>query len=151
MTRGVWAAVVVCAGGAGCTGPQYYKPPAEQLPQPTNVGGSVVQVVDQRPEWETKPFTGVVCLYHLGKAHPGAWEQLSAETKAVVAAMPQKPEHVEVAVTSFRLVRSGDSSPRYRDINPAPSVNPNVRIQQAVRTDDDKREQRKLMTGAVVV
>ena len=143
MTRGVWAAVVGCAVGAGCSGPQYYNPPAEHPPAVESAGGVPVKFVDQRPDWEKKPFTGVVCLYHLGKAHPGAWDQLARETNAVVAALPQKPEHVEVAVTSFRLVRSGDSSPRYRDINNAPSVNPNIRVQQALRADDDRREQRR--------
>jgi hypothetical protein len=142
MTRGVWAIMSVCAVSVGCTGPQYYTAPAEKLPQPINVGGSVVQVVDQRPEWEKKPFTGVVCLYHLGKAHPGAWEQIAAEANAVVAAMPQKPERVEIEVTSFRLVKSGDTAPRYRDINNATNINPRERFTQTMR-DNDERERRR--------
>lgn len=145
MTRGVWATVAVwagCAVSVGCAGPQYYTPPVEQLPQPTNVNGTVVQVVDQRPEWEKKPFTGVVCLYHLGKAHPGAWAQLAEETNAIVAAMPQKPERVEVEVTSFRLVKSGDTAPRYRDINNATNINPNERFAQTHR-DNEERDRRR--------
>lgn len=142
MTRGVWAAVAVCALGAGCNGPRYYTAPAERLPPAVRVGGANVQVVDQRPEWERKPFTGAVCLYHLGKAHPGAWEQLAEETNAVVAAMPQKPERVEVEVTSFRLVRSGDTAKRYRDINNTPNINPRERFTQTMR-DNDERERRR--------
>jgi hypothetical protein len=115
MTRGVWAKLVICAALGGCTGPQYYKPPPEKMPPAANVNGTAVAIVDQRPDWEKKPFTGVVCLYHLGKAHPDAWAQLAEETNAVVAAMPQKPERVEIDVTSFRLVRSGDTVPRFRD------------------------------------
>ncbi|MBN9118293.1 MAG: hypothetical protein J0I06_03885 [Planctomycetes bacterium] len=152
MTRGVWAAVAVCAVGVGCNSPQYYTAPAEQLPQPVNIGGTTVQIVDQRPDWEKKPFTGAVCLYHLDKAHPGAWAQLADETNAVVAALPQKPERVEVAVTSFRLVRSGDTGKRYRDINNAPNVNPNIQMQASMRADDERREQqrrdREGITGA---
>src|SRR5262249_26207786 len=123
MTRGVWAGLAVCAFGAGCMGPQYYTPPPEKVPAPVNVGGTTVQVVDQRPEWEKKPFTGVACLYHLGKAHPGAWEQLADEADSVVAALPQKPERVEVDVTSFRLVRSGDTAKRYRTIDNSLTAN----------------------------
>ncbi len=143
MTRGVWAAAVVCAVGVGCNGAHYYTAPPEQVPPPANVAGANVQIVDQRPEWEKKPFTGVVCLYHLGKAHPGAWEQLAEEANAVVAAMPQKPERVEVEVTSFRLVRSGDTKPRYRDIDNAPSANPQARSQAIRRADNEERERRR--------
>ncbi len=107
-----------------------------------NVNGTAVQVIDQRPEWEKKPFTGVVCLYHLDKAHPGAWEQLANETNAVVAAMPQKPERVEVVVTSYRLVKSGDTAPRYRDLSAGPVANPGARTQAAVRANAEDRERR---------
>src|SRR5262245_28335730 len=106
MTRGVWAALVVCAVGSGCMGPQYYTPAPEQLPQPANVNGTMVQITDQRPEWEKKPFTGKVCLYDLGKSHPNAWAQLSEEVNAIIAELPQKPERAEVVVTSFRIVRN---------------------------------------------
>lgn len=143
MTRGVWAGLATCVLCAvGCSGPQYYTAPAEQLPQPANVSGAVVQVVDQRPDWEKKPFTGVVCLYHLDKAHPGAWSQLADETNAVVATMPQKPERVEVVVTSYRLVRAGDTAPRYRDRSAGPNPNPAARTQDMVIANRESHQQR---------
>lgn len=142
MTRGVWAALAVCAVGVGCTGPQYYTPPPEQLPPPASVGGATVQIIDQRPEWEKKPFTGEVCLYHLGKAHPDAWEQLSQETAAVVAAMPQKPASADVTVTSFRLVRAVNTRKRFHDWNAGPHANPGAQALQRLRTDGEEREQR---------
>jgi len=89
---------------------------------------------------EKKPFTGVVCLYHLGKAHPDAWAQLAEETNAVVAAMPQKPERVEVVVSSFRLVRSADTVPRFRDYGSGPHPNPNARTQQMTRANGEERD-----------
>src|SRR4051812_29684501 len=88
MTRGVWAGLVVCA--VGCAGPRYYEAPAEKLPPVANVRGTTVQVIDQRPEWEKKPFTGVVSLYHLDKAQPGAWALLADEVGAAVAQLPEK-------------------------------------------------------------
>jgi hypothetical protein len=112
------------------------------MPPTVNVGGTAVQVIDQRPEWEKKPFTGVVCMYHLDKAHPGAWEQLAKETNEVVAALPQKPERVEVVVTSYRLVRSGDTAPRYRDWSAGPVANPSIRTQAQVRANGEERERR---------
>ena len=141
MTRGVWAGLAVCAASIGCTGPQYYPAPPENLPPPANVGGVAVQITDQRPEWEKKPFTGVVCLYHLGKAHPDAWAQLAEETNAVVAAMPQKPERVEVVVSSFRLVRVvTDSGSKFRDFSNGPHPNPAMRTQQMARANAEDRE-----------
>jgi hypothetical protein len=112
------------------------------MPAPANVEGAAVQIIDQRPEWEKKPFTGVVCLYHLGKSHPDAWAQLAEETNAVVAAMPQKPERVEVLVSSFRLVRSGDTGGRFRDFSAGPSPNPAARTQDITRTNREEREER---------
>ena len=141
MRRAIWTGLAVCAVGVGCVGPQYYTPPTEQVPPPASVGGATVQVVDQRPEWEKKPFTGVVCLYHLGKAHPDAWAQLAEEANAVVAAMPQKPERVEVVVTSFRLVRSVENTTKFRDFGPVLAANPGARTQQMVRANGDEREQ----------
>ena len=125
MTRGVWAGFVVCAFG-GCAGLQYYNPPPDQPPPPTQVGSTVVQIVDERPEWERKPFTGDECLYHLGKCKPDAWAQLSEEVQAAVAAMPQKPERVEVVVTSFRLVNRPDKRKPYRDLSAGPNPNPQL-------------------------
>lgn len=148
MTRGVWAGVVAFAVGAGCVGPQFYTPPPEQVPPAADVGGSTVQLLDQRPEWEKKPFTGVVCLYHLGKAQPNAWGQLTEETNAIVSAMPQKPQRVEVAVTSFRLVRAGDTAPRFRDWSAGPNANPGARTQAMVRANAEEREQRLSQSGS---
>jgi hypothetical protein len=95
------------------------------------VGGATVQLIDQRPDWEKKPFIGSVCLYHLDKAH--AWEKLAEDVDGVVADIPQKPERVDVVVTSFRLVRSGDAGSRYRDLSAGPNANPNVRSQSLGR------------------
>lgn len=142
MTRGIWAALAVCAAGAGCGGPQYYTAPPEQLPAAVNVGGTTVQIVDERPEWERKPFTGVVCLYHLGKAHPDAWAQLAAEAKAVVDAMPQKPERVEVVVTSYRLVRSVEHVQKFKEWGVGPNPNPGMQTATQVQSDRDDRERR---------
>lgn len=141
MWRTIWTGLAVCAVGVGCVGPQYYTPPPEQVPPPAVVAGTTVQIVDQRPEWEKKPFTGVVCLYHLGKAHPDAWAQLLEETNAVVNAMPQKPERVEVVVTSFRLVRSVDNTKRFHDWGAGPTPNPAARTQQITRTNAEERQQ----------
>jgi hypothetical protein len=128
MTRGVWAGLVACAVGVGCSGPQFYDPPPTQMPAERDVGGVHVRFIDQRPEWEKKPFTGTVCLYHADKAHPGLWTQLDEETNAVIAAMPQKPERVEVEVASLRLVRVVvDPGTKFRDYGPPPNANPSAR------------------------
>jgi hypothetical protein len=111
------------------------------MPPPANVAGVAVQVIDQRPEWERKPFTGVVCLYHLGKAHPDAWAQLAQEAGAVVAEMPQKPDRVDVVVSSFRLVRAGDTAGHFRDFSKGPNPNPNARnYQTSAQASADARE-----------
>ncbi|QJW98105.1 hypothetical protein FTUN_5685 [Frigoriglobus tundricola] len=142
MTRAMWAGLAVCAVGVGCTGPQYYTPPAEPIPGPANVGGATVQIIDQRPEWEKKPFLGVVCLYHLGKAHPDAWAQLAQETAAVVNAMPQKPVRVDVVVSSFRLVRSTDSVKKFHDYGSGPNPNPNAQTTTMSQANADERKER---------
>jgi hypothetical protein len=148
MMRGVWAGLAAGALCAGCNGPQYYEAPVEKVPPAANVAGAVVQVIDQRPEWERKPFTGVVCLYHLGKAHPDAWAQLAEEAKAVVAQMPQKPERVEVVVTSFRLVRAGDTAGHFRDFSKGPNANPNARILDPnARNPADVRQRQVSQSG----
>jgi hypothetical protein len=141
----------VCAVGIGCSGPQYYTPPVEQLPPPTNVNGSTVQFIDQRPEWEKKPFTGVVCLYHTGKAHPDAWAQLAQEADAVVGALPQKPERVEVVVTSFRLVRIVEGTGgKFHDWGPAPNANPNMRTNTPTASQtNDYRDRQVSQSGGM--
>ncbi len=151
MPLGTWAGLMVgvlCAVGAGCSGPQYYEAPPDKLPPPATVAGTTVQLIDQRPEWEKKPFTGVVCLYHLGKAHPDAWAQLAEEMNAIVAQMPQKPERVDVVVSSFRLVRAGDSGGRFRDFSKGPNANPNARIiDPNSRNSSDVRERQVSQSG----
>jgi hypothetical protein len=142
MTRGIWAGLALCAASIGCSGPQYYQAPPEQIPTAVNVGGTTVQIVDQRPEWEKKPFTGPVCMYHLGKAHPDAWAQLAKEADTIVAAMPQKPERVEVVVTSYRLVRQVENTKKFHDWGAGPNPNPAMQTATAVQANRDDREQR---------
>src|SRR5579883_1311148 len=126
MTRGIWVGLAICVASVGCSRPQFYQPPPEQLPPPANIAGTTVQIVDQRPDWEKKPFTGIVTLYHLGRAHPDAWQQLAGEVKGVVAAMPQKPARVEVLVTSYQLVLVEANSKPYRDLSAGPNPNPQL-------------------------
>src|SRR5262245_6249542 len=104
MARGLW---VVCLLAVGCkaTGAKPPAPPADQLPPPSQVGNTGIVIDDRRPDWEKRPFTGPVTLYHLGKVTPNPWDQLAKETEAVVAAMPQKPDRVSVTVTAFRLIK----------------------------------------------
>ncbi len=60
---------------------------------------------DSRPAWEKTPFTeSNVTLYTLTGTSPTPWALLAQETASIVGAMPEKPERVEVAVASFRLV-----------------------------------------------
>jgi hypothetical protein len=108
MNRGIWAGVVLLM--VGCTAKKYYTPPPEQLPPPADVNGVKVTIEDARPELERRPFTGPVCLYHPSRVKPSPWDQLVTETQTVVAAMPEKPERVDVVVTSFRLVLKDDLS-----------------------------------------
>ena len=106
MTRTIWAGLALCAVGVGCRGPQYYKDPLAHLAPPNfSTDGTRYAVEDRRPEWEKKPFTGAVTLYHVSKVKPHPFEQLTAEAKAAVAAMPEKPTSVNIALTSYRLVK----------------------------------------------
>lgn len=105
MTRRVWAVLTVCAAGVGCRGPQYHEVSPEHPPPAFSADGTQYAVEDRRPEWEKKPFTGAATLYRLNKVKPDPFDQLAAEAKIVVAAMPEKPRSVTVAVTSCRLVR----------------------------------------------
>lgn len=152
MTRRVWATLALCALSGGCNSPQYYTAPPDQMPPARNVNGTTVQITDLRPEWEKKPFVGPVCLYHLDKAHPGGWNQLAEETNAVVAAMHEKPEHVEVEVTSYRLVRSGQTGKRYKEVGSgnAPSVNPRERFNNTIRQNEEFRQRRDERNGVAV-
>jgi hypothetical protein len=106
MTRAFWAGLAVCAIGVGCRGPHYYPDPfAHVAPPAFSADGTRYAVEDRRPDWEKKPFTGAVTLYHLNKVRPGPFEQLTAEAKTAVASMPEKPASVTIAVSSCRLVK----------------------------------------------
>jgi hypothetical protein len=118
MDRGLWAGVLLLA--IGCqTAPTV---PAEQIPPPSRASGSWVVVEDQRPDWERQPFTGRVTLFRPGKVYPSPWAQLAKEAEAVVAALPEKPERVDVTVVSFRLVHKDGAHA------PLPDPSDNVRI-----------------------
>jgi hypothetical protein len=66
---------------------------------------------------------------------------LAEEADAVVAEMPQKPERVEVIVTSVRLVRAGDTAGHFRDFSKGPNPNPNARnYQTSAQASADARE-----------
>jgi len=143
MTRGVWATVAVCALGGGCNSPQYYTAPPERVPPAANVSGATVQIADQRPAWEKKPFTGPVCLYHLDKSNPGGWAQLAEEANAVVAAMPEKPQRVDVEVTSYRLVRSGNTGKVYKEVGGKTSLDPRQRFNGTRQLNDEFRQRRE--------
>lgn len=142
MTRGVWATVAVCALAGGCNSPQYYTAPPDKMPAPANVSGATVQVSDRRPEWEKKPFTGVVCMYHLDKSNPGGWAQLAEEANAVVAEMPEKPERVDVEVTSFRLVKSGNTGKVYKELGNSPAADPRQKFNGTRQLNDEFRTRR---------
>jgi hypothetical protein len=137
----MWVGLVLSAIGVGCGGPQYYNAPPEHFPPPATVGGVAVQFIDERPDWEKKPFTGTVRLYHLGQAHPDAWVQLAEETNAIVASLPQKPERVEVVVSSFQLVRSGEPLRKYHDISTASNPNPTAGAQSQTLGRNTDRDQ----------
>lgn len=147
MTRGVWATVAVCALAGGCNAPQYYTAPPDKMPPPANVNGATVQIADRRPDWEKKPFTGPLCMYHLDKSDPGGWAQLAEEANAVVAAMPEKPERVEVEVTSFRLVRSGATGKVYKELGSAPAVTSQQRFNGTRQLNDEFRARRDERNG----
>ena len=80
----------------------------EAIPPPFAVNGTAVAITDERWEWERSPIDGPITLYRLGRVTPNPWSQLARETEAIVAAMPEKPQRVDVIVTSFRLVRKDD-------------------------------------------
>jgi hypothetical protein len=116
MNRGLWAGVWVLL--AGCQAPPK---PAELIPPPSRASGAWVVVEDYRPEWEKRPFSGPVTLFPAWKAHPNPWTQLAKEAEAVVGAMPEKPERVDVFVSSFRLVKK-DEGPAQTPADPSDTV-----------------------------
>lgn len=103
MPGRAWAVAAVLL--VGCRGPHFYDPPPEQVAPAANRGGTEIVVVDERPEWEKKPFTGAACLFHPSKVRPSPWEQIATEAEKVAAEMPVKPTRVTVTVKSLRLVR----------------------------------------------
>lgn len=104
---------------AGCQTKNYYTPPPEQLPAPVDRNGLRVSIEDARPEWERQPFVGSVSLYHPAKAKPNPWAQIESEAEAAAAAMPARPERVEVVVSSLRLVKR---APPPRRADPSENV-----------------------------
>jgi hypothetical protein len=69
------------------------------------INGAQVTLTDLRPDWERTPSNGSVSIYDLNQLTPNPWALLAEETRTTVAGMTDKPERVEVQVTSYRLVR----------------------------------------------
>ena len=93
---------------AGC---QTAPPPKshEVIPPPFTAHGATVTISDERHAWEKEQHAvGPATVYRISRAFPNAWTQLAKETEAVVGEMPEKPQRVDVFVTSFRLVRKED-------------------------------------------
>lgn len=128
MARGLWVAVCFAVVGCQSANRTHYAAPPDQLPGPSQVGGTGIVIDDHRPDWEKRPFTGSISLYHLGKVKPNPWDQLARETEAVVGMMPQKPERITVTVTSFRLVK--------KDIGAPATVADPVQVRVGDRTND---------------
>lgn len=110
MNRGVAVGVFVVVA-AGCAAPPTL---VEKFPAPSRASGTWVVVEDRRPGWEKAPFNGpVVSLYRFSRVSPNPWFRVQEATEKIVAELPDKPERVDVVVTSFRLVsREGDAPPR---------------------------------------
>jgi hypothetical protein len=108
MNRVLSVAVLLLAVGCKGTNGQRtaYSHPPDVIPSTANG----ITIDDRRPDWEKRPFTGPVSLFHLGKVNPNPWEQLAKETEAVLAEMPQKPDRVTVTVTAFRLIKKDDGA-----------------------------------------
>jgi len=86
----------------------------EPFPEPSRASGSWVVLEDRRPAWEKETFEGpVVSLYRFSRVKENPWFRLQKATEAVVADLPEKPERVDVVVTSFRLVsKAAEPAPR---------------------------------------
>jgi hypothetical protein len=111
MLRAVLAAVLLPL--VGCqTAPQAV--PREQIPPPFLAHGATIAIADERHDWERQPMNGTTTLYRIGRVMPNPWSQLAQETEAIVAALPEKPQRVDVIVTSFRLVRK-ENKPSIHD------------------------------------
>ena len=112
MYRAVAAGALVLLG---CTTTKYVGQPPEELPPPTSVCGVQIAIVDARPDMERHPFVGRVNLYPLSRVKPTPWWQLVNETEYVVRSMRDKPERVEIVVTSLRLVYKEEGVLRKHD------------------------------------
>ncbi len=105
MSRGLIAACLLSL--AGCqSAPTPI--PRETIPLPFVAHGATISISDERYDWERQPVGGPIALYRLGRVLPNPWSQLAKETEAIVEALPEKPQRVDVIVTSFRLVRRED-------------------------------------------
>jgi hypothetical protein len=82
--------------------------PQEAIPAPFTAHGATISLLDERHDWEKQQVVGPVSIYRISRVFPNAWTQLAKETEAVVGTMSEKPQRVEVFVTSFRLVRKED-------------------------------------------
>lgn len=105
------AAMGVAAIVVGCqAAPQLVEP----FPQPSRASGSWVVLEDRRPAWERETFKGpVVSLYRFSSVSPNPWVRLQKATETIVAELPEKPDRVDVVVTSFRLVtKEAEPAPR---------------------------------------
>ncbi len=105
ITLGVAALIVGCQAA-----PRLVEP----FPEPSRASGSWVVLEDRRPAWEKSPFEGpVVSLYRFSRVSPNPWVRLQQATETIVAELPEKPERVDVVVTSFRLVsKEAEPAPR---------------------------------------
>ena len=102
MNRRLGAGVCFVVAVIGCQAPPVL---VEKFPEPSRASGSWVVLEDRRPAWEKSPFEGpVVSLYRFSRVSPSPWVRLQKATEAVVTDLPEKPERVDVVVTSFRLV-----------------------------------------------
>lgn len=111
MNRGLSAGVALVVAVAGCQAPPKL---VEPFPEPSRASGAWVVLEDRRPGWEKAPFDGpVVSLYRFSRVSPNPWVRLQKATEAVVAELTEKPERVDVVVTSFRLVsKLAEAPPR---------------------------------------
>jgi len=114
MYRRLWVGLLLM--GAGChttttststsTSTSKAPPlPAGPVVPPMEVNGAQVIVTDLRPDWERTPSNGTVSVYDLNQLTPNPWALMADETRATVSGMSDKPERVEIQVTSYRLVR----------------------------------------------
>ncbi len=109
MNRGIAAAACLVVAAVGCQAPPKL---VEPFPEPSRASGAWVVLEDRRPDWEKAPFDGpVVSLYRFSRVSPNPWVRLQKATEAVVADLPEKPERVDVVVTSFRLVSKEADAP----------------------------------------